>query len=283
MDFTLVLIAAGLITGVGLLVGLFLGFSAIKFEVPVDEREIKIREALPGANCGACGYPGCDGLAHAIVIDEAPVSGCPVGGADCAMAIGKIMGQSGSFEKTVAFVKCGGTCNRAGDKFIYSGIHDCNAAVVVPGGSPKQCGYGCMGLGSCVAACEYDAIHIVDGIAKVDPEKCVACKACVVACPKELIEIIPYTAKQVVRCMSKDKAKDVKVACEVGCIACKRCVKVCPFDAIHVNDMLAKVDYDKCKRCRKCAKACPQNTITFKLEDTDFWNPPQVEEEKETA
>ena len=257
-----IIIATVFITIVGLLVGLFLGFSAIKLEVPVDEREVKVREVLPGANCGACGYPGCDGLAHAIAIGEADVNACPVGGESCTKKIAAIMGQSSDFVKMVAFVNCGGDCNKARQKFEYTGIRDCNSATVVPGSTPKMCNYGCMGFGSCVKACEYDAIHIVDGIAVVDKEKCVACKACVKACPKKLIEIIPYSAKQKVKCISKDKGKLVKLACDVGCIACKKCEKVCEDDAVHVFDSIAKIDYTKCISCGKCANACPQGTIT---------------------
>lgn len=271
MDFTLIIIATLLITGIGLFVGLFLGFSAIKFEVPVDPREVLVREALPGANCGACGYPGCDGFASAVAKEEAPVTGCPVGGAACAGKLGEIMGVETSFEKVVAFVRCGGTCSKSRQKFKYSGIMDCNAATVVPGGTPKSCSFGCMGFGSCVAACEYDAIHIVEGIAKVDEEKCVACKACVVACPKQLISIIPYSATQIVRCMSTDKGKDVKAACDIGCIGCKKCEKICEDDAVHVKDMLASIDYEKCIRCGKCAEVCPQNTITFNMHDGEIF------------
>lgn len=262
MDFNMIIIATIFITVVGLIVGLFLGLSAIKLEVPIDEKEIKVREALPGANCGACGFPGCDGLAHAIAVGEAEVNGCPVGGASCAKIIAEIMGKEGDFVKTVAFVNCGGDCNKTREKFIYSGIKDCNAAIVAPGSSPKACSYGCMGLGSCVRACEYDAIEVIDGIAVVNKEKCVSCKACVRACPKHLIDIIPYDATQMVRCSSKDKAKNVKIACDVGCIGCKKCEKSCEDDAVHVIDNLAKIDYDKCIRCGKCSEACPQNTIT---------------------
>lgn len=263
MEINLVLIATIFVTVVSLLVGLFLGFSAIKFEVETDEREILVREVLPGANCGACGYPGCDGLASAIVSGKAQTNGCPVGGASCAAKISEIMGVASEFIKTVAFVKCGGDCNKATTKFEYSGIMDCNSAAMVPGGTPKGCSYGCMGFGSCVKVCEYDAIHVIDGIAVVDKEKCVSCECCVKACPKNLIEIIPYDAEQKVRCNSNSKMKIVKEVCDVGCIGCKKCVKVCEDEAVFVDNNLAKIDYSKCINCGKCAEVCPQSIITF--------------------
>lgn len=267
MDFNLIIIATIFIAIVGLIVGIFLGFSAIKFEVPINEKEVAIREVLPGANCGACGYPGCDGLANAIANGEARVNGCPVGGEDCSKKIGEIMGISSDFVRMVAFVKCDGDCNKASQKFDYSGIKDCNAAAIVSGGGPKNCNFGCMGLGSCVKACEYDAIHIINGIAYVDRDKCVCCECCVATCPKNLIKIVPYSADTLVRCNSTDKAKDVKSSCDVGCIGCKKCVKACEDDAVFVIDNLARIEYDKCINCGKCVEACPQNIIINKAEN----------------
>ena len=273
MDVNLIIIATVLVTVVGAFVGVFLGISAIKFEVPVDSRETEVREALPGANCGACGYPGCGGLAHAIATGEAPVNACPVGGESCAVRVGEIMGVSADFEKEVAFNRCGGTCSNTRNRYVYMGIEDCNAATMVPGGSHKECTYGCLGLGSCQAACEYEAIDMVQGIAKIIPDNCVACKACVAACPKDLIAMVPYSATQVVRCMNTEKAKAVKSACDVGCIACKRCEKACQDDAIHVVNNLASIQYEKCIRCGKCAEVCPQDTITWTMLDPELFAP----------
>mgnify|MGYP001238749167 CR=1 FL=1 len=253
------------IGGLGVVFGAGLGIAGEVFKVEEDPKIGEILEALPGANCGGCGFPGCGGLATAIACGNAPVNGCPVGGAACAEKIGAIMGvEASASDPIAAFVKCGGTCEKAKDKYEYFGIDDCNMAVQLAGGGGKSCTYGCLGLGSCVKACAFDAIHIVDGIAVVDKDKCVACGKCVSACPKHIIELLPAKKKVKVQCSSKDIGKNVMQVCSVGCIACKICEKNCPFDAIHVIDNLAVIDYDKCKSCGICANKCPKNVITGK-------------------
>ena len=261
-SITNVLIAGAAVGVLGLILGVALGIFGKIFFVAVDEREVAVREYLPGNNCGGCGYAGCDGLAAAIAKGEAPINGCPVANAEAHAAIGAIMGQeAGAVEKKVAFVKCSGTCDKTERKYNYYGINDCRKAVMVPGQGDKLCSYGCLGFGSCVDACAFDAIHVVDGVAVVDKEKCVSCGKCVAACPKNLIEIVPYSAPVAVACSSLDKGKDVRVACKTGCIGCSICVKQCEFDAIHVENNLAKIDYSKCTGCGKCAEKCPQKVI----------------------
>lgn len=260
MSLTGILIATAIVGGVGLIIGIALGFAARVFEVKVDEKELKVRELLPGNNCGGCGYAGCDALAKAIAAGEAPVSGCPVGGADVAAAIGEIMGTSSEMVKMVAFVKCGGNCDVALEKYEYKGSMSCREAAVVSGG-PKGCAYGCMGFGSCVEVCDFDAISVVNGVAQVNPEKCVACKKCIAICPKQLITLVPYKQQQKVRCNSGDRGKDVKQVCKTGCIGCKLCEKNCESDAIHVIDNVAVIDYEKCTGCGKCAEKCPVGVI----------------------
>ena len=257
-----VLIGGAFVGALGLVLGVALGIIGKVFFVKVDEREIQVRECLPGNNCGGCGYAGCDGLAAAIAKGEAPVGGCPVANAEAKEKIGEIMGQTvDAADKKVAFVKCSGTCDKTERKYNYYGINDCRKAVMVPGAGDKLCSYGCLGFGSCVDACQFDAIHVVDGVAVVDREKCVACGKCVAACPKALIELIPDKAPQAVACNSKDKGKDVRVACKTGCIGCMICVKQCESGAITVTDNLAKIDYTKCNGCGKCAAKCPQKII----------------------
>lgn len=262
MNVTAIIFAAAVVGGTGLVVAILLGIASEAFKVPVDEKEVAVRACLPGNNCGGCGYPGCDGLAKAIAQGEAPVGACPVGGPAAAAKIAEIMGvEAGDTAKQVAYVKCAGTCEVAKEKYNYSGLQDCVSAMVSPGAGPKACAYGCMGLGSCVKACEFDAIHVVNGIAVVDKEKCVACGKCIATCPKALIELIPYEANYAVQCSSKDMGKDVKASCSVGCIGCRMCTKVCEFGAITVENNLAHIDQTKCTGCGACAAKCPVKII----------------------
>ena len=265
---TEVLIAALVVGSLGILIGLFLGFASEKFKVSIDEKEVKVREALPGNNCGGCGYAGCDALAKAIVNGEAKVNQCPVGGENVASAIAEILGVTAVLEdKKVAFVKCQGTCDKTKKLYDYSGVNTCEAMFYMQNSGDKVCTYGCMGLGSCVKACEFDAIKIVDGVAVVDKEKCKACGKCVATCPKHLIEMVSYASEVHVVCNSNDKGPVVKKACENGCIGCMLCTKQCEYGAISVTNNLAHIDYDKCTGCGKCAEKCPVHAI--KVEDKD--------------
>ena len=262
MDINSILFPVLSIGGLGLVFGAGLGYAGKVFAVDEDPRIGQVTECLPGANCGGCGFPGCGGLAAAIVAGEAPVNGCPVGGAKSAAAISEVMGVTvEEKEREVAFVKCGGTCDLSANKYQYFGMSDCGMASQLAGGGAKGCSYGCLGLGSCVKACAFDAIHIVNGVAVVDDEKCVACGKCVASCPNHLIELVPYKAEHLVRCNSHDKGKDVKAACAAGCIGCTLCTKQCEFDAIHMENNLAVIDYEKCTNCGKCAVKCPAKVI----------------------
>ena len=259
----IIIISVILLAVLGIFIGLLLGVAGKLFAVEVDERVVLVRDCLPGNNCGGCGYPGCDGLADAIVAGTAPVNGCPVGGAPVAAKIGEIMGvDAGAAAKKIAFVKCAGTCEKAKDKYNYVGIEDCRAAAAIPGAGGKACSFGCLGLGSCVSVCQFDAISITDdGIAAVDMEKCVACGQCVDTCPKHLIELIPYDTAYMVKCSSTDKGKDVMSVCAAGCIGCGICEKACNFDAVHVVNNVAHIDPEKCKGCGLCSMKCPKKVI----------------------
>ncbi|MGN1031132.1 MAG: RnfABCDGE type electron transport complex subunit B [Butyricicoccaceae bacterium] len=245
----------------GLAFGLLLAFASKIFAVEVDERIPAVQECLPGANCGGCGYPGCGGLASAIVAGQAPVNGCPVGGEAAAAKIAAILGvEVASGDKMVAHVHCGGTCDKAPDRTKYEGIEDCLGAIRVTNGA-KECLFGCLGLGTCAKACPFDAISIVDGIAKVDEDKCKACSKCVAACPKHLISLVPQKATVRVDCSSKAKGKEAMDACKASCISCGLCVKTCKFEAISIENGYPVIDYSKCKNCKMCAKACPRHCI----------------------
>lgn len=265
LDMQSVGVATAIVGGTGLFIGLFLGFAAKVFEVEVDDRELRVRELLPGANCGGCGYAGCDALAKAIAEGKAPVNACPVANHKTHELIGEVVGKvAAEEEKMVAYVKCSGTCDKTTVNYEYYGIRDCKKATLVPGNANKKCSFGCTGFGSCVKVCAFDAIHIVDGIAVVDKEKCTACGKCATECPLKLINLVPFKSKTLVGCNSTDKGKDVKAGCSIGCIGCKLCVKQCEFDAIHVEDNLAVIDYSKCTNCGKCATVCPVKVIEIK-------------------
>lgn len=262
MSITGILAAAGVVGAVGIFVGLFLGVAGIRFKVQVDEKEEAVLAALPGNNCGGCGYAGCSGLAAAIAKGEAPVGACPVGGGPVAEKIAAIMGvEAGSAERMVAYVACRGDCDKAKNDYEYHGIQDCSKMAFVPGGGPKACGSGCLGHGDCVKACPFDAVHVVNGVAVVDKEKCKACGKCVEACPKHLISLIPYKAKYAVGCSSRDKGPVTMKACQTGCIGCGICVKNCPNQAVTVTEFHAVIDQEKCTGCGACAEKCPKKII----------------------
>lgn len=263
MDTQAIIYAIVSIGGLGIVFGAILGYASKIFAVDEDPRIGQVQECLPGANCGGCGFPGCGGLAKAIVEGKAPVNKCAPGGAAAAAKIAAVMGVvAEEKEPEVAFVKCGGTCEKAQNKYEYDGIDDCIMASQLAGNSSKACAYGCMGLGSCVKACQFGAIKIENGVAVIDPEVCVACGKCVSTCPKHIIEIVPKKKKVKVQCSSKDMGKAVMSVCSAGCIGCKICEKTCKFDAIHVIDNIAVIDYDKCKNCGMCANKCPKKVIT---------------------
>ncbi|MBU3128100.1 RnfABCDGE type electron transport complex subunit B [Clostridium tagluense] len=254
------------IGGMGLVFGVVLGYANKKFHVPVDPKVPLVREALPSANCGACGFAGCDAYAAAVVEGGTPLNLCSVGGASVAQNIGEIMGLTvETANPKVAFVKCKGTCTVAKEKYEYDGIRDCRQAVIAPGEGPKACSDGCLGFASCVRACEFNALHIIDGVAVVYNDNCVACGACIKVCPKNLIELVPATQEVLVECNSKSKGKSVKENCGVGCIACTMCVKVCPSEAITMVNNLATIDFEKCTQCGLCATKCPTKAISKPL------------------
>jgi len=240
--------------------GAILAYAAKKFHVEQDPRVEQITAALPGANCGSCGMPGCGGYAEAIVKGEVELNLCAPGGSKVAQMVAKIMGKEvAEADKRYSVLLCKGG-NKVAGKFDYAGVSDCRAAALLLLGD-KVCQYGCLGLDTCERACPFNAIVMKDGLPFVIEERCTSCGACVKACPKDLFALVSEKKTVVVGCQSHDPGKVVNKICPVGCIACKACEKACPVDAIHVIDNLAVIDYEKCKNCGLCVKACPKSTI----------------------
>ncbi|MFH1830018.1 MAG: RnfABCDGE type electron transport complex subunit B [Pseudomonadota bacterium] len=243
----------------GILFGFGLFVASRVFRVHIDPRVGRIEHALPGANCGACGFAGCGGFAKAIVHGSADIAGCIPGGAEVSHLVADIMGLEAKVtDKKVAMLRCQG--RDVEDRYEYQGVTTCQAANLLHSG-PKACLFGCIGFGDCAIVCPFDALHMVNGFPEVDEAKCTACGKCVGACPKNLFELISLSKLVHVRCTSTDKGKDVRKVCKVGCIACKKCETVCKFDAVHIEKNLAIFDYEKCTSCGMCVKECPTGTI----------------------
>ncbi len=244
------------------ILGLILAIASKIFAVHTDERIEKIMQCLPSANCGGCGFAGCAALAEAIVKGEAKFDACNAVSDENISEIAKIMGvvSDGTRKRMRAQVMCSGNNDTAKKKYIYEGVHDCIAANRLAGGD-KLCPNGCIGMGSCVSACKFDAIHVENGVANVDYHKCKACGECVSACPKGIIKLIPFEAKYWVGCSSHDKGPITKSYCDAGCIGCKICEKKCPAGAIKVSGCVAEIDYSLCTSCGECAAACPRKII----------------------
>ena len=257
-----IIIPALIVAAVGLIFGIILTIAAKVMFVPVDEKVAAIREALPGANCGGCGYAGCDDYANAFEgnPDLSP-SLCPVGGADLAAKIASILGvEAGDVEEKVAMVMCQGNYGVTKQIMEADRIYTCKTAKMFYGGN-WACPHGCLGMGDCQRACSYDAIRIVNGVAMVDREKCIGCGACSKVCPNKLVDMVPKKMLVHVACKSVDKGAVTRKTCENGCIGCMKCQKSCKFDAIVVENNLARIDYSKCKNCGLCAKECPTGAI----------------------
>lgn len=257
-----ILLPAVIVAVIGLVAGIILTIASKLMYVPVDERVAAIREALPGANCGACGFAGCDDYANALGEDpEMSTALCPVGGAVVATQIAGILGvEAGSVEAKVATVMCGGNFGVTKQIMEADRIHTCKSAKMFYGGQ-WACPYGCLGLGDCALACAYDAIKVVNGVAKVDRDKCVGCGACAKACPNHIIDMISEKSKVYVACKSIAKGAKTRKICSTGCIGCMKCQKTCKFDAIYVENNVAQIKFDACKNCGLCAKECPTGAI----------------------
>ena len=258
-----IVLAVLIVSAIGLIAGLGLAIASKIMAVPADEKADEIEAILAGVNCGACGYSGCSGYAIALSKGETTNTVlCAPGGTEVSKKIAELTGLSaGEILPSAAVVLCQGNTHNTGKKLTYSGVETCKMATQLFGG-PKDCVYGCIGFGDCVEVCPYNAIHLCDEIARVNPLACRACTACVAACPKGLIRMMPlYEAKAAVLCANREKGARTRKQCKTGCIGCMKCVKVCEANAITVTDNCAKVDFDKCISCGKCKEVCPVKAI----------------------
>ncbi len=257
-----IIIPAIAMGALGLALGLLLAFASKIFAIKVDERVTLVTEALPGANCGSCGFAGCGTYANSIVNEGAKINCCSPGGQKVADTIAQIMGVSKeAVDEKRAIVLCAGTKDNALDKYNYVGENSCIAVSKLPGGGQKSCEFGCLGLGTCATVCSHDAISIVNNIAVVDGDKCGGCGECANVCPKNIITIVSKKNKIIVKCKSCDRGAVVKEKCIAGCIGCKICEKNCPAGAITVTNNCASIDYEKCTQCGLCVEKCPKNII----------------------
>lgn len=263
---TIILNTLAVSAGLALILGFLLGFFKKVFFVETDPTVARVRECLPGANCGGCGYPGCDGFAQAVASGEAPANGCTAGGKETAEKVGKVMGVKTSVVETIAVLACQGSKEHAAIKGFYTGVQTCRAAKLSTN-SNKMCAWACQGLGDCVAVCQFDALHMgEDGLPHVDEEKCTGCGMCIEACPQNLLVKFSKEDKGAfARCSNRNPNKpQILKACKVGCIKCGKCVRACQVDAIHLVDGIPIVDYTKCTSCGDCVAACPTHVLTLR-------------------
>lgn len=265
-----ILIAVLVLGAIALVAALVLFVVSKKFAVEEDPRLPQVLECLPGANCGGCGFAGCSGMAAALVkgADSGSIDGltCPVGGADVMSKVSDLLGMAvANTDPMVAVVRCNGSCEHRPRIAEYDGLSTC-VAMNACGAGETACGFGCLGCGDCVSACQFDAIHInpETGLPEVDEEKCTACGSCVKACPRHIIELRkkgPKGRRVYVQCVNKDKGAVARKACDAACIGCGKCEKVCKFDAIKVENNVCYIDYNKCRLCTKCVDECPTGGI----------------------
>jgi len=257
-----VLPAVASLTALGTAFGAFLGVAARAFKIDgLDERIAAIEAILPGANCGACGVSGCSAFAQAVVEGTVPSNGCVVGGDPVAKLIADILGSAAQpIERRTAVVKCQGSCDHTVPKYTYIGYPDCTAAYSLSGGT-KRCTQACLGLGTCVHACQFNAIRLIDGVAVVDRASCTACGECTKVCPKGIIAMHRYTCDIDVLCSNKNEGKKVREVCNVGCIGCGMCMEACKVRAIKMFEYLAVIDTEVCINCYACVQKCPTKSI----------------------
>ncbi|MDR0862264.1 MAG: RnfABCDGE type electron transport complex subunit B [Oscillospiraceae bacterium] len=258
-----IIIATGAVTVIGLLCAVILSIASKVMTIAVDEREAQIREVLPGANCGACGFAGCDGYAAALVGGDTKTNLCVPGGDAVSLEISGVLGvEFEDVTERIAIVRCGGARGVANEKMEYNGVKTCAAAKLLFGGA-SACAFGCIGYGDCEAVCPNGAICVDDGVARVNARLCTGCGLCAKTCPNKLIVTEPDTVAVVVACRNNEKGGAARKKCAHACIGCKKCERECPSGAITVTDNLAQIDYDKCTNCGHCVEACTVKCIEY--------------------
>ena len=256
-----ILIAFIVMLSIALIAGICLAVFSHFFALEENPLKKQIRECLPGINCGACGYKGCDDYTEALVNGNVSPSLCIPGAQTVADQIGAILGvKAEPFKDTVAFVACNGHCDAVTPKALYEGVNTCKAAGMVYGGA-NACRFGCLGFGDCAAVCPADAICVADGVARVNTVRCLGCGLCATTCPKQIIHMLAQETATVVMCSSQDKGAEARKACKNACIGCKKCEKACPHGAIAVKNNLAVIDYSKCTNCGTCVGECPTGCL----------------------
>jgi Na+-translocating ferredoxin:NAD+ oxidoreductase RNF subunit RnfB len=243
--------------------GILLGFFQKFFFVAKDPLTDRIREALPGANCGGCGFPGCDGYAAAVAGGSAKTNRCAPGGETTAEKLSAIMGVTESLVPVFTVVACQGSKDHAPQKGDYAGVQSCRGAKLSAGGT-KLCAWGCLGFGDCAAVCKFGGITMGDdGLPHIDYTKCTGCKLCAAECPQQIIREIPKSAKGAIAlCSNRNPVKPmIRKTCTAGCIKCELCVKNCPAQSITMTNGIPVVDYTKCTSCGTCVAKCPSNVL----------------------
>ncbi len=259
-----ILLPGFILAGFALISATGLFVASKKFYVYEDPRINQVEALLPGANCGGCGFAGCRALAEHMVNQQTVEPPCPVAEAAIMQQVAEILGLEAPVqEKQVATLLCKGTHENSPLAADYRGIQDCWAAMVVSD-TLKDCAFACLGLGSCVQVCNFNAMHIENGIVVVDETKCTGCGICLTHCPKNLLILRPVSAQTVVTCSNTDRGPEARKACKVACIGCMKCQKVCEQQAIFVEQFLAKIDYEKCTNCGECVEACPTGAIEMR-------------------
>ena len=255
-------IAVAVLCAISAVCAIILVVAAKYMDVPVDKTVEAIRECLPGANCGACGYAGCDNYAAELAAgNEEKTNKCLPGGDKTAAAIAAVLGtEAEDVVEHVAVVHCQGSCDNAVRKEEYQGISSCAGANLLFGGS-KLCTFACLGYGDCAEVCPQNAILIRDGLAHIDAHACIGCGKCAETCPNHIITLVPDTVRTVVSCSNTLPGAQVRPACKTGCIGCKKCEKECPSGAIVIENNLSRIDYAKCTNCGHCAEVCPTKAI----------------------